>query len=174
MVKSLHAMQETRVQSLVWEDPLEKEMAIHSSTLAWKIPQTEEPGRLQSMGSQMPGKSHGQRSLVGYSPWGRKQSDTSERLHFHCVYYLQRNKTHCNHSRKRCGHSQILFSRCFVHGISQARILEWAAISSSRWWWLFSCSVVCDSLRPPELQHTRPPCPSPTPRVHPNPCPLSR
>ena len=45
-------MQETWVQSLVWEDPLEKEMAIHSSTIAWKIPWTEEPGRLQFMGSQ--------------------------------------------------------------------------------------------------------------------------
>ena len=45
-------MQETQVQSLGWEDPLEKEMAIHSSTTAWKIPWTEEPGRLQSMGSQ--------------------------------------------------------------------------------------------------------------------------
>ena len=52
MVKSLPAMQETGVQSLGWEDALEKEMATHSSTLAWKIPQTEEPGRLQSMGSQ--------------------------------------------------------------------------------------------------------------------------
>ena len=52
MVKCLSTMWETRVQSLVWEDPLEKEMAIHSSTIAWKIPWTEEPGRLQSMGSQ--------------------------------------------------------------------------------------------------------------------------
>ena len=51
MVKRLPAMQETQVQSLGWEDPLEKEMATHSSTLAWKIPQTEEPDRLQSMGS---------------------------------------------------------------------------------------------------------------------------
>ena len=51
-VKHLPAMQETRVQSLDWEDPLEKEMATHSSTLAWKMPWTEEPGRLQSMGSQ--------------------------------------------------------------------------------------------------------------------------
>ena len=51
-VKSLPAMQETRVQFLGREDPLEKEMAIHSSTLAWKIPWTEEPERLQSMGSQ--------------------------------------------------------------------------------------------------------------------------
>ena len=52
MVKHLPTVQKTRVQSLGWEDPLEKEMATHSSTLAWKIPWTEEPGRLQSMGSQ--------------------------------------------------------------------------------------------------------------------------
>ena len=55
MVKNLPAMQETWVQSLVQEDPLEKEMATHSSTLAWKIPWMEEPGRLQSMGSQRVG-----------------------------------------------------------------------------------------------------------------------
>ena len=52
MVKRLSTMRETRVQSLGWEDPLEKEMAIHSSTIAWKIPWTKEPSRLQSMGSQ--------------------------------------------------------------------------------------------------------------------------
>ena len=52
IVKHLPTMQETRVQFLGQEDPLEKEMATHSSTLAWKIPWTEEPGRLQSMGSQ--------------------------------------------------------------------------------------------------------------------------
>ena len=63
MVKHLSTMQETWVQSLGWDDPLEKEMAIHSSSLAWKIPWTEEPGRLQSM--------------------GRKESDMTERLHFH-------------------------------------------------------------------------------------------
>ena len=51
-VKRLSTMWETRVLSLGWEDPLEKEMAIHSSTLAWKIPWTEEPGRLQPTGSQ--------------------------------------------------------------------------------------------------------------------------
>ena len=49
-IKHLPAMQETRVQSLGWEDPLEKEMATHSSILAWRIPWTEEPGRLQSTG----------------------------------------------------------------------------------------------------------------------------
>ena len=53
-------MQETRVQSLGQEDPLEEEMVTHSSILAWEM--------------------HGQKSLVGYSPWGRKESNTSERL----------------------------------------------------------------------------------------------
>ena len=52
-------MWETRVRSLSWEDPLEKEMATYSSTLAWRIPWREEPG-----------------------PWGRKESDSTERLHF--------------------------------------------------------------------------------------------
>ena len=61
MVKNMPAMQETWVQFLGQEDPLEKEMAIHSSTLAWKIPWT--------------------RSLIGYSPWGHKESDKTERLH---------------------------------------------------------------------------------------------
>ena len=51
-VKRLPAMRETRLQSLGWEDPLEKEIATHCSILAWRIPQMEEPGRLQSMGSQ--------------------------------------------------------------------------------------------------------------------------
>ena len=51
MVKRLSTMRETWVRSLGREDPLEKEMAIHSSTIAWEIPWTEEPGRLQSMGS---------------------------------------------------------------------------------------------------------------------------
>ena len=58
MVKCLSTMRETRVRSLGWEDPLEKEMAIYSSTLAWKIPWTEEPD----------------------SPWGSKESDTTERI----------------------------------------------------------------------------------------------
>ena len=153
MVKRLPTMQETRVQFLGQEDLLEKEMATHSSILAWRIPWMEKPGRLQSMESQrvghdwatspspsihkndtiwhlsfsfwvtsfcmiiskcihvaansttsifygwvvfhcwrrpwqptpvlLPGKSHGRRSLVGCSPWGREESDMTERLHFH-------------------------------------------------------------------------------------------
>ena len=65
MVKRLPTMWETWVQSLGREDPLEKEMATHSSIHAWKIPWTKEPGGLQSMA------------------WGRKESDTTEQLHFH-------------------------------------------------------------------------------------------
>ena len=55
MVNNLLVMQETRVRSLGWEDPLEKGMATHSSILAWRIPRTEEPGGLQSMGSHRVG-----------------------------------------------------------------------------------------------------------------------
>ena len=64
MVKTLPAMQEIRVQSLRLEDPLEKEMAIHSSILAWKI--------------------HRWRNLAGYSPWGHRESDTTEQLKHFC------------------------------------------------------------------------------------------
>ena len=55
MVKNLPAMQKTWVRSLSWDDPLEEGMAAHSSILAWRIPRTEEPGGLQSMGSQRVG-----------------------------------------------------------------------------------------------------------------------
>ena len=65
-VKRLSTIQETQVQSLGWKDALEKEIATHSSTTAWKIPWT--------------------RSLVGYTPWGHKESDTTEWLHFHFLF----------------------------------------------------------------------------------------
>ena len=89
---------------------MEKEISTHSGVLAWRIPGTGEPGGLPSMGSHrvghdcsdlaaaaaagssrrrwhptpglLPGKSHGRRSLVGCSPWGREESDATERLHF--------------------------------------------------------------------------------------------
>ena len=51
MIKRLPTMQKTQVRSLGWEEPLERGMTIHSSTIAWRIPWTEEPGRLQSLGS---------------------------------------------------------------------------------------------------------------------------
>ena len=67
-------MQETRVRSLDREDPLEKEIATHSSILAWKIPWTEEPGRLQ------------------YSPWGSKESDMTEQLSLSETFKLGKYK----------------------------------------------------------------------------------
>ena len=62
------AKQETHVQSLGWDDPLEKEMAIHCSTIAWKIPWTEELGRLQSKGLQRAGHDFTFTSLLGSKP----------------------------------------------------------------------------------------------------------
>ena len=71
MVKHPSTMRETRVRALGWKDPLEKEMATHSSTLAWRIPWMEELGGLQST--------------------GRKESDTTERLHFTSLHlYLHK------------------------------------------------------------------------------------
>ena len=65
-VKNLPAMQETGVQSLGWEDPLEKGMATHSSILSWRIPWTQEPGGLQSMGSKTVGhnRAHTQHRML--------------------------------------------------------------------------------------------------------------
>ena len=105
-VKRLPTKQETWVWSLGWDNPLEKEMAVHSRTLAWKIPRMEEPGRLQSTGSWqvrrgwvtlislftfthwrrkwqptpvfLPERSQGRRSLVGCRLWGRTELDTTE------------------------------------------------------------------------------------------------
>ena len=74
MVESLPAMWETRIQSLGQENTLEKGMATHSSILAWKTPWTP---------AFLPGKPHGWRIMVGYSPWGHKESDPTEQLHFH-------------------------------------------------------------------------------------------
>ena len=71
MVKILPAVQKTWVRSLGWEDPLQKGTATRSSILAWRIPWTEEPGGLQSMGSQSQTRlshTHTHRSLVGYNP----------------------------------------------------------------------------------------------------------
>ena len=105
MVKNLHAMWETWIRSPGWEDPLEKGKATHSSILDWRIPWTEEPGRLQPMGSQRvrhnwptftfirchlqlngykfeqaPGDGEGQGSLACCSPCGRKDSEMTEKL----------------------------------------------------------------------------------------------
>ena len=136
-------------------------MAPHSSTLAWKIPWKEEPGRLQSMWSLrvghdgatslslfpfmhwrrkwhptpvfLPGKSHGWRSLVGCFPWGCKESDTSERLHFHfslsCIVEGNGNPLQCS-----CLENPRDWGSWWatVYAVAQSRTrLKWLSSSSS-------------------------------------------
>ena len=132
LVKHLSTMWETGVQSLGWEDVLEKEMATHSSILAWKIPWMEEPGRLQSMGSQR----------VGHD-W-----ETSLSLFTYAVSLSKSPST-----------VQVLSS--------WKSALCWVLL-------LLSCQAVSNSLQPHGLQHTRPPCPTLSPRVCPSSCSLSR
>ena len=129
---------------------LEKAMAPHSNTLAWKLPWMEEPGRLPSMGSLkvrqdwatslslfyfmhrrrkwqltpvfLPGKSHGRKSLVGCRPWGRSESDPTERLHCHislsCIGGGHGNPLQCSclESPRDCWAWWAA-----VHGVTQTR-----------------------------------------------------
>ena len=74
-VKNLPEMRETWVQSLGWEDPLEKRMATHSSILAWEI--------------------RGQRNSAGYSPWGHKESDTTEQLRLSFFTFMKKPMHSC-------------------------------------------------------------------------------
>ena len=88
MVKNLPTMQKTWVQSLGWEDPLEKRMATHSSILAWRTPWTEEPGQLQSMGLQRIGHD------LGTNTYTHTRTHTHTHTHTHsfpqllCFYML--------------------------------------------------------------------------------------
>ena len=187
-------MRETWVRSLGQEDPLEKEMATHSSILAWRIPWTEEPGGLQPMGSQrvghdwatsltylefnkylliitaliflpsvlffstfilkvqrrqwqhtpvlLPGNSHGRRSLVGCSPWGRWGSDTTERLPFHfslsCIGEGNGNPLQCSClENPRDGGAWW----AAVYGVAQSRTrLKWLCTCARR---VFIISHLC-------------------------------
>ena len=124
IVKNLPAMQETRFRSLGQEDPLEKEMATHSSVLAWRIPWTEEPGRLQSMGSQR--VSHDLATSLSF-------------LSFFSVIVLIGSDAEGNCMPIAAAKSlQLCLTQCgpidgrppgsVVPGILQARTLEWVAI----------------------------------------------
>ena len=122
-------MRETWFQSLGWEDPLEKEMAAHSSILAWEIPWTEEPGGLQSMESQR----------VGHDLATEQQQISIK--YISCNTFL--SPPHNELSKSESEVAQLCPTLCdpmdwgslpgfSVHGIFQARVLEWAAISFSR------------------------------------------
>ena len=129
-------MWESRVQSLGREDPLEEEMATHCSTLAWKIPWTEGPGRLQSVGSPR----------VGHD-W------MASLTHTIVLLVLVLGGSAVSESPGPMGYSPPVF---FVHRISQARLLGQVALSYARgfsqardrildsclgWWILYHCSI---------------------------------
>ena len=145
-------MRETRVRSLGWEDPLEKEMVTHSSILAWKIPWTEKSGRLQSMGSQRVGHDW----ATSLHIWNKckfeiyiwNSSDSTEHTHVLPVQgpKLDSWSGNCSHMRHlRAESEREVAQSCLhlynpgdsrlpgfsVHGILQARIPEQAAISFS-------------------------------------------
>ena len=123
VVKNPPAMQETRVWSMVRKIPWRRKW---QPTLAF-----------------LPGKSHGQRSLAGYSPQGHK------RVGHDLVIKQQHN-------------NKIFALKCCASFCCRARWISYQSVSQ------FSHSVMSKSLQPHELQHARPPCPSPTPRVHSN------
>ena len=137
VVRNLPAMQEMQVRSLGRKDSLREGVTTHSSILAWRIPWTEEPGRLQSMGSQ------------------RVRHDWSDLAHIQLIPAC---------FIKILGFFSGDLKKCWLF------ILHSSVSHSVQ----FSRSVVSNSLRPNEPQHTRPPCPSPTPEVYPNSCPLSQ
>ena len=98
MEKNLPAMRETGIQSLGWEDPLQKGMATHSSILAWRIPWTEEPGRL-------------------HSPWCHKESDTTEQLIHTHTYTYTHTHTHTEHTQHLAKEEKKLL--CFNKSLKQ-------------------------------------------------------
>ena len=102
------------------------------------------------------GESHGQRNLVGSRPWGRKESDVTQQEHYYYNFIKDALK---------------IWQVCAGEGRSDCT--QFVAVASIRGSVQFSRSVVSNSLRPHESQHTRPPCPSPTPGVYPNSCSLS-
>ena len=141
----------------------------------------------------LPGKSHGRRSLVGCSPWGRWELDTTQWIHFHfslsCIGEGNGNPLQCS-CLENPRDSGAWWAAIYGAAQSQTGLKRFSSSSSSNIHDClpsflfskivnqfisvqFSCSVVSHSWQPHEPQHTRPPCPSSTPRVHPNPCRLS-
>ena len=148
-----------------WEDPLEKEMAIHSSILAWRIPWTEKPGISQSTGSQSQTRLSDftpHTSLFWASQWKGRQ-----------VLFEKGHKGPSleteNILNLDLGSVYIFYLHVRIHPAIYLRFVYFTVCSVQ-----FSRSVVSDSLRPHELQHARPPCPSPTPGIHSDSCPSSR
>ena len=177
-------MQETRVQSLGWEDPREKEMATHSSILVWKIPWTEEPARLQSMGSQRVGHDW-VTSLFTFTVLHSQQLVESENaeLLIQPTVKLHADFRPCSESAPitlfHCSRVNCTLLTTMQPGtmplenlypvkpdtyITYQPGLPVQFSPSTQSYPIFATQ---------ELQHARLPCPSPTPGVHPNRCPAT-
>ena len=129
-VKNLPAMQETQVQSLGGEDPLEKGMATHPSIPSWRIPWTEEPGGLESMGSQTDSDWDG-----GWRKQGARSRSESRRSIMHTNIPAQFPNMRAKSLQScptLCSPIDCSPPGSSVHGILQSRILGWVAISFSR------------------------------------------
>ena len=131
-------MQETWIRSLGWEDPLEKGVATHSSTLAWRIPWTEEPGELQSIGSQKSRKwlsarmcAHTHTLTHSVSTLGNPAQRQSF-LKFVSNMFSESESEVAQLCPNLCDPMDCSPPGSSVHGIFQARVLEWVAISFSR------------------------------------------
>ena len=130
MVKCLPAMHETRVRFLGWEDPLEKEMATRSSTLAWKIPWMKEPGRLQPMGSKRVGHDWATSHLIHWKDWCWSWSSNTlatwweELTHWKRPWWWERLKA--GREREDRGWDDWM-----------ASLIQWTWVwaSSGIWWW---------------------------------------
>ena len=141
-------------------DP-EKAMAPHSSTLAWKIPWMEEPGRLQSMGSLIQTRLSNFTSTFTFMHWRREPTP----VFLPGESQGQGSLVGVRHNIKVCWpglQSQLRQNWGRSHFVAHIRSDQ------------ISHSVVSNSLRPHESQHARPPCPSPTPGVHSDSCPSSQ
>ena len=127
----------------------------------------------------LPGESQGRGSLVGCSPWGREESDTTERLLFDfslsCIGERHGNPLQCSClENPRDGGAWWPAVYGVAQSWTQLKRLSSSSKTLQKHSVQFSRSVMSDSLWPHEPQHARPPCPSPTPKVHSNPRPLSR
>ena len=154
-------------------------MVTHSSTLAWKIPWTEEPGGLQSRGSQRVWHDWGTHTFtfrlgtIGVHTRTQYNSSLNKgELNFSLTNRSISNLRYADDTTLMAESKELKSLLMKVKqesekvglklNIQKTKIMASGPISSVQ----FSCSVVSDSLRPHESQHTRPPCPSPTPRVH--------
>ena len=150
-------MQETWVQSLSQEDSPEKEMVNHSSIRAWEIAWTEEPGSYSSQENK---------SWIQISNWNTITT-TALTAVFPSYYFFDGNGALQDRAPESLELSSVTRPSIFLIKFLCLLNIVLVGLQFSQ----SSRSVMSDSLRPHESQHTRPPCPSPTPRVHSNSCP---